>query len=94
MESARQRLKNLLIILLESIATGSQDLFLDRKHFQDLVAAAGYDEADISTILDWLETQWQPVACSDWGAAQDLSMSDGMGVRLFGADESLWSDSF
>lgn len=87
MESTRQRLRNLLIILLEAIASGEEDVWLDRQRFQDLVAAAGYDDSDIDGVLDWLEDQWLPVARGAWPATGAERMSDSRGVRLFGEDE-------
>jgi uncharacterized protein Smg (DUF494 family) len=75
------------MILLESITVSSGDLWLDRKRFRDLIAAAGYDEAEINSMLDWLETQWFPARQADWG--DDTTATDGLGrgIRLLGDDE-------
>jgi uncharacterized protein Smg (DUF494 family) len=84
MESAQQRLKNLLLILLESLATYGDGLALDRRRFHDLAAAAGYDAVDVGGILDWLEGQWLS-GSRPWLSAEPVAnMGSPSGVRCYG----------
>jgi uncharacterized protein Smg (DUF494 family) len=87
MESTRERLKNLLTILLESMESSAGEAVLDRRVLQERIAAAGYDEADFQGILAWLDLPgllWQgEPACV--GAAEASTI--GQGVRIFGDPE-------
>ena len=59
MEPERDRLKHLLIILLEALSTSGEEIVLARSRVQDRITAAGLDEADVNGLLDWIEDQWQ-----------------------------------
>ena len=83
MESAQQRLKNLLLILLESLAARGDALALDRQRFQELAAAAGYEAEDVGGILDWLEDQWTSGARLWWSAESAASPGSSSGVRCY-----------
>ncbi len=83
MESVQQRLKNLLLILLESLAARGDALALDRGRFQELAAAAGYDAVDVGGILDWLEDQWTS-GSRPWLIAEPAaSLGSPSGVRCY-----------
>lgn len=60
METAREKLKNLLIILLEAVSEPGVGVGLDAQKFRELVTAAGYDVTDLGSIIGWLQTQLQP----------------------------------
>ncbi len=87
MESARERLKNLLLILLEAVDTGGDLLRLDRQKLGEMVVASGYDEADLGGLLDWLELNWNGRVSSLLEIAEDADGPAGDGVRLLGEDE-------
>ncbi len=66
METERDRLKHLLIILLEAISIGPSSEDTRAQAIQDKVSAAGLDEADVNGLLDWIESHWHPSATGAW----------------------------
>lgn len=86
METVRERLKQLLMILLEAIETGEEPGRLDRGLFADRIGQAGYDVAEIGGILDWLEDHWLAAARAE---ARDLPEAPAAagGLRAFGENE-------
>jgi uncharacterized protein Smg (DUF494 family) len=60
MDPERDRLKHLLIILLEALSGTPETAPPDRARVQDKAEAAGLDEADVNGLLDWIEAQWRP----------------------------------
>lgn len=66
MDPERDRLKHLLIILLEALSVGPEEGPPSRNRIQEKVADAGLDEGDVHGLLDWIE--------SNWGAFQDQSL--------------------
>ncbi len=58
MEQERDRLKHLLIILLEALSVSTSDGGVSRNRIQEKVADAGLDEADVHGLLDWIESNW------------------------------------
>lgn len=83
MENERDRLKHLLVILLEALSVAPDNGELRSQAIQDRVSAAGLDEADVNGLLDWIEAQWQPADRTAW---QDELMPDvpsGESFRIF-----------
>ena len=60
METAREKLKNLLIILLEAVSEPGVEGGLNAQKFRELVTAAGYDVTDLGSIIGWLQSHLQP----------------------------------
>ncbi|MCP4572122.1 MAG: DUF494 domain-containing protein [bacterium] len=58
MEQERDRLKHLLIILLEALSTGGEQQSA-RARVQEKAAEAGIDVEDVHGLLDWIEDEWQ-----------------------------------
>lgn len=58
MEQERDRLKHLLIILLEALSVSTQEGGVSRNRIQEKVADAGLDEGDVNGLLDWIESNW------------------------------------
>jgi len=58
MDPERDRLKHLLIILLEALSTTPEEGPPSRNRIQDKVADAGLDEGDVHGLLDWIESHW------------------------------------
>jgi uncharacterized protein Smg (DUF494 family) len=58
MDPERDRLKHLLIILLEALSTTPEEGPPSRSRIQDKVADAGLDEGDVHGLLDWIESHW------------------------------------
>ncbi len=89
MESAREKLKNLLIILLDAIASQNEELDLDLERIREMCSIAGYPETSISGILAWLQTQWPSHDGGQalWSLVLSSDAPVGRGVRAFGEDE-------
>ena len=66
MKNERERLKYLLVILLEAISASPGSAELRTQAIQDKIIAAGLDEADVNGLLDWIETQWQSGEHGSW----------------------------
>jgi len=66
MDAERDRLKHLLIILLEALSGAPSDAPPSRRRIQEKVNAAGLDETDLHELLDWIEAQWQPDDSGGW----------------------------
>ncbi|MFO7607826.1 MAG: DUF494 family protein [Candidatus Krumholzibacteriia bacterium] len=58
MEQDRNRLKQMLIILLEALSTGSGGPASVKSRVQDRAEKAGLEEDDMHDLLDWIEGQW------------------------------------
>ncbi|RKZ11514.1 hypothetical protein DRQ50_13485 [bacterium] len=83
MEQDRDRLKHLLIILLETLSASVSSHSGRRRLIQDKVAAAGLDEEDVNGLLDWIEGHWdlRPLPNLDRGRLPDAPSTDA--VRVF-----------
>jgi len=66
MDQERDRLKHLLIILLEALSVTDQDTQSVRNSINDKVTAAGLDEGDFHGLLNWLEDQWLSPEPRNW----------------------------
>ena len=60
MDQERDRLKHLLIILLEALSVTPGEGSYGRNRIQEKVADAGLDEADVNGLLDWIENGVAP----------------------------------
>lgn len=87
MELERDRLKHLLIILLEALSNVPDEVGVNRSSIQDKVAAAGLDEADVNGLLDWIEAQWPVQGHNLWPEGFGEEISSHGGVRFFGESE-------
>ncbi len=58
METVRERLRTLLIILLETLSDRAGGTRADRRLFRERAVAAGFDEDDVDELLDWLRESW------------------------------------
>jgi len=87
METARERLINLLAILLEAISSTSEDMRLDLQKFRQIFAAAGYQDSDVKGMLAWLETQWTVRGHAGLSQALPDSATARNYVRLFSENE-------
>jgi uncharacterized protein Smg (DUF494 family) len=95
MDTERDRLKHLLIILLEAISVAPTSGDLRAQAIQDKVTAAGLDEADVNGLLDWIESHWQPGAGGGWPREFMPDSPSAETFRIFGdADrEALTADA-
>jgi uncharacterized protein Smg (DUF494 family) len=84
MEQERDRLKHLLIILLEALSVVSTDGGVSRNRIQEKVADAGLDEADVHGLLDWIESNWNQDLGRYSNEGHDLEAPSTGGWRYFG----------
>jgi uncharacterized protein Smg (DUF494 family) len=94
MDPGRDRLKHLLIILLEALS-GSQDGSApNRTRIQEKAEAAGLDEDDVHGLLDWIESHWQPDGGVSWSRDPVPDAPSDKAFRVFGeADAEYLSPS-
>ena len=58
MDPERDRLKHLLIILLEALSGSPETMPPLTTRIQEKAQAAGLDEGDVHGLLDWIESHW------------------------------------
>ena len=87
MDQERDRLKHLLIILLEALSVGPSDSGLSSRRIQDKVADAGLDEADVHGLLDWIENNLSPDPEAEWGREPELEAPSHGSWRHFGESD-------
>jgi hypothetical protein len=87
MDPGRDRLKHLLVILLEALSVSGEDTQALRAGIKDKVSAAGLDDGDFHGLMNWLEDQWLGADQKGWGG-EHLPESPSSGAfRHFGAIE-------
>ena len=86
MDQERDRLKHLLIILLEALSVTPGEGGLGASRIQEKVADAGLDEADVNGLLDWIETSLNREAGRDFtgggGQIADVAVAAADGELL------------
>jgi len=94
MELERDRLKHLLIILLEALSSSPGERSAGRARIQEKAEAAGLDEEDVHGLLDWIESQWRMDEAPTW-AREPLPDAPSRGsFRLYGeAEKEYLSDA-
>jgi uncharacterized protein Smg (DUF494 family) len=60
MEHLRNRLRDLLLLLLEAMDARQQGEETAPEEVRAMITAAGYDEDDLQELLTWLQGRWQP----------------------------------
>ena len=98
MEPERDRMKHLLIILLEALGGSPGEGPVNHRRIQEKITAAGLDEQDVAGLLDWIESSWNRDEAVQWtltavgGAAlltgAVLLIALGAEVRVGGDDEA------
>ena len=66
MDPEKDRLKHLLIILLEALSGTGEAIPPIRARIQEKVEAAGLDEGDMHGLLDWIESHWMNDDLPTW----------------------------
>lgn len=94
MEQERDRLKHLLIILLEALS-GSGEQASARARVQEKAAEAGIDVDDVHGLLDWIEDEWQLREPAAWNPDPLPEDPRAESVRVLGEleQESLTPDA-
>ncbi len=87
MNSERDRLKHLLVILLEEISGSPGSASRRTEAIQDKVVAAGLDEADVNGLLDWIESHWHPGELGSWPREFLPDAPSSGAFRVFGEPE-------
>jgi hypothetical protein len=84
MDPERDRLKHLLIILLEALSGPQEVMAPMRSRIQEKAEAAGLDEADVHGLLDWIEAQWLGDDRAGWGRDAPPDAPSDKAFRYFG----------
>lgn len=84
MEQERDRLKHLLIILLEALSVGTSEGSFSRSRIQEKVADAGLDEGDVHGLLDWIESSLNQDVVREWSREPELDAPSDGAWRHFG----------
>ncbi len=84
MEQERDRLKHLLIILLEALSVGKDGKKPTRARVQDKAAEAGLDEDDVHGLLDWIEDEWEMRGPAHWDPNPLPEVPSAAAVRVYG----------
>jgi len=94
MEQERDRLKHLLIILLEALS-GAGEQPPTRARIQAKAAEAGIDVEDVHGLLDWIEDEWQLREPGAWNPDPLPENPGTASVRVYGdlEQESLTSEA-
>ncbi len=87
MEPVLERLKNLLVLILEILDSESEDSLIDRRRVQEYVIAAGYDPSEVDMLLDWIDSHGSSRIESRWLESIAEGDATNASVRLFGDDE-------
>lgn len=87
MELERDRLKHLLIILLDALSSVPDETGINHSTIQDKLVAAGLDEADVNGLLDWIEAQWPARGQDPWPDGFAADSPSAVGVRFFGESD-------
>ena len=85
MEQLRNRLRNLLELLLEALDARQEGVNYGSDEMQEIVAAAGYRDEDMQELLAWLQNRWAP-GMIDSGMVDPVMGDSGTG-------ESTWLSS-
>jgi uncharacterized protein Smg (DUF494 family) len=87
MEQERDRLKHLLIILLEALSSQPGGTPAGKARIQEKAEAAGLDEEDVHGLLDWIESQWRLDEAPSWAREPLPDSPSARAFRLYGDAE-------
>ena len=85
MDPEKDRLKHLLIILLEALSGSPELLPPIRTRIQEKAEAAGLDEGDVHGLLDWIESHWLHDDIPTWDRNPLPEAPSDKAFRYFGA---------
>ncbi len=88
MEHERDRMKHLLLILLEALAADPEMGADIQDRIQDEAAAAGLDEQDVNGLLDWIEAQWDQAETGRWAPELPADAPSRGTFRHFGSEDA------
>lgn len=84
MDPERDRLKHLLIILLEALSGPHEMMPPVRTRIQEKAEAAGLDEGDVHGLLDWIESHWMNDDRPGWNRDPMPDAPSDKAFRYFG----------
>ncbi len=88
MDPERDRLKHLLIILLESLSGPTEVVSPIKARIQEKAEAAGLDEGDVHGLLDWIESHWLFDDRPNWNRGPQPEKPSEKAFRFFGDMDS------
>ncbi len=87
MDRERDRLKHLLIILLEVLSAPPPGAPSVQSRVQEKAETAGLDEEDMHNLLDWIESQWHWAERPTWSREPLPDAPSRAAFRLYGEAE-------
>ncbi|MFO7652975.1 MAG: DUF494 family protein [Candidatus Krumholzibacteriia bacterium] len=87
MDPTRERIENLLLVLLECLRDGGAVDTPDHRRLRDQLAAHGLDESDLGELLEWLTDGWWRGDASFWLDSPDAESPSPRAVRLLAETE-------
>jgi hypothetical protein len=88
MEHLRDRLRNLLLLLLEALDGRRDGPDVGPAEMREMVAAAGYGDEDMLELLDWLRSRWEPDAAGEaWLSTRLVGRASEVALRQMGQRE-------
>lgn len=84
MDPEKDRLKHLLIILLEALSGSPEAQAPIKARIQEKAEAAGLDEGDMHGLLDWIESHWMHDDMPTWNRDPVPDAPSGKAFRYFG----------
>ncbi len=88
MDPEKDRLKHLLIILLEALSGSPEAQPPIRARIQEKVEAAGLDEGDMHGLLDWIESHWLIDDLPTWNREPEPDAPSEKAFRYFGESDA------
>lgn len=88
MDPERDRLKHLLIILLEALSGSPEAQPPIKASIQEKAEAAGLDEGDVHGLLDWIESHWMSDDRPNWDREPPPDAPSEKAFRYFGEMDS------
>jgi uncharacterized protein Smg (DUF494 family) len=88
MDQERDKMKHLLVILLEALSTDPEVSPTRTAMIQDKAEAAGLEEEDVHGLLEWIETHMLPNDRPGWTREPVPDAPSDKAFRFFGAEDT------
>ncbi len=88
MDQERDKMKHLLVILLEALSSDPETSQSRAALVQDKAEAAGLGETDVHGLLEWIENHLLPNDQPTWSRDPALDAPSDKAFRFFGEDDA------
>lgn len=93
MDQERDKMKHLLVILLEALSTDPESSPARSEMILDKAEAAGLSESDVHGLLDWIENHMLPNDSPGWNREPVPDAPSDKAFRYFGTDDARYLTS-